>query len=187
VSRAVQQFVASYLVLCLALAGAVGISPVLHQLVEHGGHGDAHVHVGTASHPQQPGFVHRHEHGLEHSHDAAPGQHQVQDSGRPGLFVHSVRGIETSELVRRAWQFVESIFDSAVEQDDPSPDSDKTDHEHHSLAQLLASGLAESSVDLPLLEAEFGPVIFGLASPDMLVLSVGWNAQTASRGPPLLC
>jgi len=188
VSRTVQQLVAGYVALCLALAGTVGISPVLHQWIEHAGQGHPHLHIGGQSHSTTA--VHHHDQGEEHAHEHGQAHEHYSFSGQPaqsGLFVHNVRGIETSQIASRLWRWIADAFDPATTANDPPPDSDEPGHEHHSLAQLLASGLVELNLDLPFLDAAFLPVTFGSVPIDALLLPVGWDAQTASRGPPAAC
>jgi hypothetical protein len=48
--RRLAQLLSCHLALCVASTGLVGVSPMLHHLVEHGGRGSVHSHQGRLSH-----------------------------------------------------------------------------------------------------------------------------------------
>ena len=66
-----RQILAAYVALCVAFAGAVGLSPVLHRWVEHGGEGPAHVHARSSATLERT--LHPHPH--PHHHDSPPDHH----------------------------------------------------------------------------------------------------------------
>ncbi len=68
-SKNSQRLISWYLVLCLASAGAIGISPILHQWVEHGGRGTAHTHSARLNEVAEAAHIHAHEIGQPHEHE----------------------------------------------------------------------------------------------------------------------
>jgi hypothetical protein len=48
--KRLEQTVSCFLAVCLAFAGAIGLSPSLHTAIEHGGHGTEHTHVLRHTH-----------------------------------------------------------------------------------------------------------------------------------------
>jgi hypothetical protein len=188
VNQPLQQLIAAYLALCLAFAGAVGMNPTLHHWVEHGGHGPEHTHSGVwgggldIADAYEAGVRHVHAPGRVHAHG------QDQPARRPirqGLFAHSIRAFETPELLNRVGRFIRDVLCGSASPCDSAPDQDGHGHEHHSLAQSLAGGLVESNADVPLPPANEAIVRFISLPPDALWLTDRWDAQTASRGPPV--
>lgn len=151
---AFQKLISCYLALSLALAGAVAISPALHLWVEHAGHGPAHAHYGKRT-PETP---------------------------RKQVFAHSYKGFTLPKVdLREVWHMVGHFLASEPAH---SPADSEPGHEHHSLSQLLASGLLEQTSDAPSLEVTFFVSIPGAALADEPLLDSRWDAQTATRGPP---
>lgn len=145
VKRFVRQFLSVWLALSCALAGMVGLSPLLHQWVEHGGQGPAHIHRGSgvaSAHAHKPGHAHSHDHSPGHSH-AGHHHHHGGDHDEPG-----------------------------------------PDHEHGSLAQLLASGLVDLNDGLVFDAAGVSQVVARIQFPDSLLHVNGIDLRTAGRGPP---
>jgi hypothetical protein len=158
----------------LVLAGAIGVSPWLHWLVEHDGHGTAHSHVGQVefegatvaaearwrAHSQGGGHVHHH-----HHHFEAEGHFRLpsDDSRLSG-----------------------GLAQGSNEKDDAGSEPEHSDpaHHHDSLPQWLISGLLEQCGYAPALppfsaaSAYLSPATFAIL-PD-----AAWDLQTASRGPP---
>src|SRR4051812_7252134 len=72
VLKPLKQIVSFYLVLVIAMVGAIGISPTLHRLIEHGGLGPAHSHAtsfhSVPRHPEKPSYrelLLQHEHAFQ--------------------------------------------------------------------------------------------------------------------------
>lgn len=179
--KRMQQLISCYVVLCLALAGAVGISPLLHQRIEHGGHGPAHIHArGMAA---VPVAVHSHDHGNGAGH-VHPADHATEPSRPAGTFVHRHRPQTLAAFqLSRFWRALGQLFPSKAQSPSQSSPEDPG-HTHDSLAQLLAGGLVEHACDAPPLECD--PVSFPnrFLPAKVLLLNCAWDAQTASRGPP---
>jgi len=183
-----RQIASGYLALCLALAGLMGISPDLHRLLEHGGHGAAHSHRGLSAFEQD-----YHPHGEDHSHPQPhPHLHEAnpENGGEPHgrIFVSNHRSF--SLPLEKVWLAAVRWVDQwATNMDDApasSPSGEEPGHEHHSLAQLLANGLLEQALDMPVLAVHLslGPPV--LPTPKLLVLPALFEAQTAGRAPPCL-
>lgn len=175
--KRMQQLVSCYLALCLVGGGAVGINPVLHRLIEHGGHGPAHTHISVAPRAASTEPLHQHGNGQLHSHAPA----------RPypaGLFEHSYTPPGFPKIsLSRLWRGITQLFEAAASPDS-APSKDSPGHEHHSLFQLLASGLVDQPIDVPILAsvpASFVSYEFPATTP---FVARDWDAQTASRGPP---
>ena len=173
--RLLTPWIACYLALCFAFAGAVGVSPGLHRLVEHVGQGPAHTHFGFRSQAASAVPLHQHGDGRWHT--------DAEVNPRPaGLFQHSSGSFQLPD-VSRLWHGLSRLFEQAASSES-SPSKGVPAHEHHSLFQLMASGL----VDQPLL-AEILPSI-PLASVSLSFVANApfvardWDAQTSSRGPP---
>jgi len=170
--RSLRPLIAGYLVLCLAFASAVGLSPFLHQLIEHGGHGEWHTHAGTE---KTIGLI----------VGSVPPEWQTAAplSGESKQRVVLTRNHRPFKLpVAQFARLVNSVANGLGGAEQPlNPDG----HEHHSLAQLLASGLLDQHIETPVL-AHFVPSgSYLLLSPDELLLASIWNAQTPDRGPPV--
>src|SRR5262245_43210238 len=82
--KRIHQFIACLLAVCVAGAGAVGLNPFLHRLVEHGGHGADHVHIIRPHYALHEAHAHVHGDGQIHSH--APPK-----PGSDSTFTHSHR------------------------------------------------------------------------------------------------
>ncbi|HEY1174359.1 MAG TPA: hypothetical protein VGH19_23540 [Verrucomicrobiae bacterium] len=168
-----RSWIAGYLILCLALAGAVGLSPFLHQLIEHGGHGEWHTHS--------------HDVGSKHyTFDSAAALaqvdslSQVEKKAKP-VFTRNHRPFKlpTAPIVKLVGAMAD-LLGSPEKNSNPSAEG----HEHHSLAQLLASGLLDQHVDIPVIPHFVPKGSYQILSPDELLLASIWNAQTPDRGPP---
>lgn len=194
------QLVSCYLALCLVFGGAVALSPILHVWIEHGGKAGPHTHlimqheVAAVSQPQEvhpghadaPGLAHILSHALELSHPPSPSSASTQAHAN-GLFAHNYEPFRPPNLsaLRHSLHAVFHLLGGrAPAASEPSPSGDGPGHQHHSLPQLLAGGLVEQHLDLPLLQPV--PVSLTLrALPAHTPLLVNdWDAQTASRGPP---
>jgi len=183
----IRNFVAAYLILCLAFAGAVGLSPWLHHWVEHAGEGSAHVH-GPRGHSHYPSAAAssretQGEH-LDHPHAHPHSLENVVRTAR--LFVHSEGAFPAVDvLVVRAWQ----SFRALVANGDSSKSNERSGeggHHHESLAASLTSGLIDTAE--PLVEF-LPPQRQSSASASVLisrVVAFDWNSVAAPRGPPLL-
>lgn len=184
-----RQIASGYLALCLAFAGLVGISPNLHRLIEHGGDGPTHAHqgVGTAAHRPQ---VHSHDHSHPHPHEpgrAEDNELETGTKGPSGFFVSKHRSF--SLPLARLWHglvhFFEHSGSNPHEAPDSAPSNDKPGHEHHSLARLLAAGLLEQNLDVPVLAFDFVLCRSSLPTPEAVILERRFDAQAAGRAPPL--
>ena len=177
--RCSQQILSGYVALCLALAGFVGTSPTLHRLIEHGGRGVAHVHFhGT------DGMIvlgHRHD---QPAVDTQERRAAATQSVSRTLFVHSHQPAAVPAIqLDRLWHALGHLL--APEGEDPAPDtSEDPAHHHDSLAQTLAGGLIEQSLDSPQLIGLPLATLFDLRPFAPPSLDVRWDSQTASRGPP---
>lgn len=170
VTKYLQRWLGGYLACCLALAGTVGLSPLLHQLIEHGGRGPLHTHGKArlsvaASHWQV--------------HDQAHAPFTMAGLGRAGEF----RGplAESAVLVAKP-----GVNSEPAPASNPPASGDAADHEHHGLSQLLLNGLVEFSPDGLTVGVLFPPRLLEAFSPSPLMLAGGFDPQTASRGPPFL-
>lgn len=184
-----RQLTACYLALCLAAGGAVGLSPVLHHLIEHGGQGPRHVHWGlaprAASAPEARAEAHHHGDEHWHRHDAEPVR--AIESRRTSLLEHSVErhGVRKFSLSRLARGLARLIETAAPAHPRPAHPADApADHRHDSVFQLLAGGLVDQAPDaLPtvFLPSPRVPCATPASRPAVIR---DWDAQTASRGPP---
>lgn len=183
----IKHFVAAYLMLCLAFAGAVGLSPVLHQWVEHAGEGRPHVHgpAGHFHHGSSPAGAHvAHDvHGdHSHSHPHPPGRTVRTER----LFVHSEGAFPTVDvLVVRAWQSLREIF-AEGDSSESNEGSGEGEHHHESLAALLTSGVVDCADPV----VEFLPPHTGsfvaVPFPNSRLLAFDWSPVAAPRAPPRL-
>lgn len=178
-----QQLLSFFLVLCVAVAGAVGISPKLHVFVEHGGHGAVHTHIGAG------GVVYSHE-------DVCPqgsGVFCLVDASAPPVGPAKLSLLEPKPLKlfglqpRDICRAFGRLIAKAVAYLPAAPSNSGAGHTHHSLAQMLISGVVEGAAVAPVLV--FAPEHFTFVSllPDTRLASSGWYAPTASRGPPCGC
>jgi len=181
-----QQLISCYLALCLALAGAVGVSPVLHHLIEHGGKGPAHTHTRGPVNGASTAHSHDHSHhnfqtGQSHSHELE----RSSDSSRSkALSVQPHQPFTFSRIpFDELWQSFCQFFIKAAEES-PGTADDQPGHEHQSLAQLLAAGLIDLSASLPPITGFSASLGFFLPSTQDPLLPGSWDVQTASRGPP---
>lgn len=179
VMTGIRQLVSLYLALCLVLAGAVGLSPSLHRLIEHGGKGGAHVHGRQELHSSTA--PHHHNEAPAHSHPPA----LTTSVGAGHLLVHAESAFPSTDvLLARLWHGLQHLFDAERYFHDHESNGEDADHHHDSLAGLLAGGLidhvdpsADSLVSAPLTDVQVLPLISRLPFFD-------WNAQATTRGPP---
>jgi hypothetical protein len=181
--RHLRQLIAVYLALCFAFAGAVGISPVLHRLIEHGGHGRAHTHprvlplaaASPHSHPHHAGRDHYNDDGHSHTHVAK------SEHGHHGHKAHS----HESFALANTWHALGHwLADLAAEWPDSSGSEDVPQHRHDSLPQLLISGLVEQHIDVPPVQPNAAMCVVFLWRVETIFLVRGFDPQTASRPPP---
>ena len=169
VNRRWQQILACSLALCFALAGTVAIHPALHRWVEHGGAGHEHNHLGAShSHP--------HPHVPSVPFEARQSLRSPADANALTLF-----GLQPQDIYRA----IARIFTRASLPGNP-PDSD-SEHTHHSLPQLLASGLVEGAVEIAPLILQHEPLVCFLSVTESRAGVVELFAPTAGRGPPVFC
>lgn len=175
-----QQWLSAYLVLCLVFASAAGLSPLLHFWLDHGGEGAAHTHRAGG----EVAAVHVHPH--PRPHDLPPqGFVRAESFSRPQLTTErplKLFGLEPTDIYRAVGRLVARVFaDGAAAPEEPT-----SQHTHHTLSQLLLSGAVEGAVVI------FAPVVAPMeftcvsSFPENVFVASDWNAQTASRGPPLL-
>ena len=188
--KRVHQLVACFLALSVFLAGLVAVSPALHVVIEHGGQGPAHTHRGgpavasSALTLPDPGHVHPHEHAPVNR-----SERPVLHAARLNFFVSNHGAFTFREVpLRRVWEALSSLLERAGDLSHPSPDpaSDggSPGHEHRSLAQLLACGLIEQTVEAPWFELGFVPCPFVSPAAQEVLLLRPLDAQTAGRAPP---
>lgn len=175
--RCFPQITAAYLGLCLALAGATGLSPVLHRLLEHGNHGPAHTHSALAKFAASPDHDPPHPAGHIHLH-----RHQTGHSSEPFATAREV-AFPLHSLARlwRAWSDRLAGDDG---ESSPSP-TQAPGHTHDSLPQMLLSGLIEQPIDVPLLPQVRVLCDFQPRPAHSFCLVRDLDPQTASRPPPL--
>lgn len=158
------QFIACSLAVCFALAGAVALHPALHRWVEHGGAGAAHHHLHP--HPHLP------------LRGAKAVQHAAKDPNALTLF-----GLQPQDVYRALLSLISDSADSSP----AAPDDGDTEHTHHSLPQLLLSGLVEGAVEItPLVIAPERCSLFCLLAESVIVAGEFYS-PTAGRGPPFFC
>ena len=80
--RRLSQIISAYVALCLAMAGLVGLSPALHQWIEHGGQGTPHLHSHGIANSEFPDFRNYHRHTDGSSHDVEQRHPDVRGLGR---------------------------------------------------------------------------------------------------------
>lgn len=175
--KRLQQLLWCYLALCLAGGSAVSLSPVLHRWVEHGGQAAAHSHFQGTTRPGADAQMHDHGDGGRHSHASM--------SPRPtGLFQHrhepfGLGGISLASL----WSKLGQCLEAATAANSTSGE-DLPGHEHHGLFELLASGLLDQALDVPLLPLAPSAFITHEFPANTPFVVCEWHASTASRGPP---
>jgi hypothetical protein len=175
--KRIQQIVLCFLALCLASGGAIGLSPVLHRLVEHGGLGAAHIHGGS-----MPGAA-THTHLRPDGDD--PRHIHLPERLRPArLFEHSYEPFRLPKFpLTWLWRNVSRLIATETSSP-PSSSKDSPRHEHHSLFQLLATGLVDQPIELPLLLSVPTVPILNEFPATTRFVARDWDAQTATRGPP---
>jgi hypothetical protein len=154
------------------------MSPTLHRLIEHGGGGPAHTHVGDES-PQETQFDDPN-HPFPHSH--VPETFLSQRHAPKRVLAHKHEFDLPKIPVAQLWHLLTHLIDGEPQTSDypqkPRP------HHHDSLSQLMLGGLMEQHLQF---ESVRHPV-FQLASyqlpGDDLVLIKNWDVQTVPRGPP---
>src|SRR4051812_23506401 len=158
-----KQLVSFYLALSVALAGAVGLSPALHRLIEHGGLGPAHSHAFPAHERFQP----------------------AAQSSFADLLVHHQRAFALPAIpFGKIWHNLAHFLTDASQPEPPSKNS--RGHEHHSLAQMMASGFAEQALDAVFFECRRFPIGFQPFPPEIVPAHTRFELQGAGRGPPSL-
>ena len=190
--KRLSQIISAYVALCLALAGLVGVSPTLHLWIEHGGQGTPHLHnrgIANSEFPQSVNY-HRHadgsSHDIDHRHPEGPGLGRgVSHLGF--LPTHRPFAMPTVPLARMGRALLRVLCGELTHSSDSSSPLNQPGHHHHGLAQLLSHGLVELVMDIPPLS--YPPVSFALQAlpADAFLPDSKWEAQTASRGPPLEC
>ena len=175
----IRQLVSLYLVLCLVLAGAVGLSPSLHRLIEHGGRGGEHVHGHLNLHSSAA--THHHDAASEHSYPPAP----TTSVSASHLLVHAEETFPSTDvLLARLWHNLQRLFSAEESAGSHESKSEDTDHHHDSLAGLLAGGLIDH-VDLSVDSIPAAPQTdVGVPTLVSRFPSFDWNAQATTRGPP---
>lgn len=190
-TKRVRNPIAWFLALNVGLAGLIAISPTLHVAVEHAGAGPAHSHQGAlAVATTAADRLHGHSH-RQVTKQANSREEEIPrvHARRPEFFVSNHGSFSISRFsVLRLWQafigFREKTLPGAKDSSGAAPSDNTPDHQHDSLAQLLAGGLIEQSVDPTLLPCVF--VCGGFLSPPLqeLLLVRRFDAQTAGRAPP---
>lgn len=179
-----RQSIAAYLAACLVLAGAIGLSPALHTLVEHGGTGAPHIH-GRLDFAHAQAMPHRHGGDEEHTH--VPSEIPLASSSDRAvkIFAHSADAFPGADvLVARLW---ERLQEWLAQRDSSEPQSEQNGgHHHDSLASLLAAGLIELSESLVPCLAEPPAATLRFSPSSDRVPAFDWQAQSAPRGPPTL-
>ncbi|HXG49605.1 MAG TPA: hypothetical protein VNO52_18435 [Methylomirabilota bacterium] len=180
-----QSLIATWLILTLATAGVVGISPILHHWVEHGGQGAPHVHRGTVgwhSHHtravfQTPPSGNAHSHSHPHSTLPKAGAATVP-------FTHNHAPFELPHIdldLLREW--LARLFQKASDAPLGEP-GNNPDHHHDSVFQLVAGGLIDRACTSATLAV---PLLLEARPPttcDGRLVLPAWEGQYASRAPP---
>lgn len=201
----VAAFIAGYVALCLAFAGAVGANPDLHRWIEHGGEGASHTHpaMGSgwvrharAAFPQdsgRPGHSHAGAHahgntGVPHAHDAA-GAPAFPDWMRPAGALTLAGHPDGAFSLLRVWAKLRAWLKPGDEPRGTEPVDGPAGpttppHQHDSLPQSLVGGSVEvfPQHDQALLVA-FPAVEPPKESPSF-DHAPSWYPQTAGRAPP---
>lgn len=176
--------------MCLALAGAVGIIPELHRLLEHGGQGPAHTHRADwaegASHPHP----HRHPARATENNGSGPESDALVSSvSRPSvrLLSHPHEFTLPSLPLREIWNaFVHALSTSEADGPASSPERGLPGHHHQGLVQMLVGGLLDQPMEWPSLVSLPLPSIGHAFPPRIAPFSAPWSPQNPSRGPPFL-
>ncbi|MEO5616678.1 MAG: hypothetical protein ABIS67_02825 [Candidatus Eisenbacteria bacterium] len=169
-----RQLVAVYLAVTLAIAGAAGLSPLLHQLLEHSGQGAPHLHHG--------GVLARVDEPSNKAPAVVPGEVL-----RVRLKSSAVQGHRPFSLPKLSLRLLHQLSHGPVDHSgEPVPPAspDAPGHQHHSLAQTLASGLVEAPGSAGL--APFAaPEILRVTPQVPVRLSAReLDRQSAGRAPP---
>ncbi len=170
--KLLQKFLGCSLALAVLLAGAIGISPVLHVLIEHGGASTAHTHFGA-----KVSYSHTHSR-LPAAAAAVKPLKPLRLQTAPPL---TLFGLQPQSLFRSAARLASGLLHSIP----APPDGTDSSHTHHSLAQMLLSGAVEFSLDVPAVSPVCPSEQFAATPSTTVVRSFEWQAQTASRAPPL--
>jgi hypothetical protein len=169
-----RQFVAVYLAVVLAVAGATGLSPLLHQLIEHGGHGVPHLHHGNSR-------------ALAVERDNPEASGAQRGVVRVRLKGSATQGHQPFTLPKASLLWLHHLSHWLVDhtkESVPDDSSDASGHQHHSLAQTLASGLIEAPASAELsLSVAPGILRDNPRVPDR-VSAHELDRQTAGRAPP---
>lgn len=179
-----RQFIAAYLAVCLVLAGAVGLSPALHTLVEHGGKGTPHVHGRFDCAHAQPAS-HRHADGEVHSH--VPSEIPTGSGSNRGarIFVHSSGAFPGADvLVARLWQRVQDWL--AQQNSSPASPDAGGEHHHDSLASSLAGGLIDQADPVVCCDSEPNAVALLCSPSSDRVHAFDRENRFSPRGPPVI-
>ena len=181
--KRLHQLISCCLALGFALAGAIGINPVLHQLIEHGGHGPAHTHSAMMASANALSVWHDDGDGRLHQHllrPPAPTQTRLQ---RP--FAHShefeLPAIPVGRLLHAFSQLLETGSSNPA---GSVPSDNPAGHQHHSLPQMLLTGLLDQHLEVQPSAFRFAPVVFLAPVAEVLPLARDWDAQTQGRAPP---
>lgn len=179
-----RQFIAAYLAACLVLAGAVGLSPALHTLVEHGGKGALHVH-GRFDFAHAHAASHRHAGGEEHAHllpEASPGSGSKRAAR---ILVHSSDAFPGADvLVARLWQRIQDWL--AHPESTPASRDAGGEHHHDSLISSLTGGLVDQADPVVACHSSSGQVSLRSIPSSDRVCTFAADVQFAPRGPPVI-
>jgi len=178
VTKRCQQILSCYLALCVALASAIGLSPELHVWLEHGGHGQTHTHAGAG------GKAHAHTHARPRSQSSStaflPASQKAEIFFAEAYRPFTLPGFDLKTVYAGIGRWFAHAWSHATE----APAKDDSDHDHHSLPQLLMAGLIEGACDAPDLICAPPPVASAVTHCKPVGPVSDWNAQTASRAPP---
>ncbi|MBL9166106.1 MAG: hypothetical protein JNN07_00025 [Verrucomicrobiales bacterium] len=174
-----QQLISCLLALGLVLAGWVAFSPALHVLIEHGGHGPAHVHFHGSA--------------LSRLHQADETRNlpdpDISVSGPVFRSTHRPFALPNFS-VRAAWDALARLTaaDAVGGPGETSPDpvAPAPSHDHHSLAQTLADGCLESSFHPVFQKLGFDRLELTLPTWHGAMLERFFDAQAAGRAPPFI-
>jgi hypothetical protein len=156
-----------WLALSVASAGVIGLNPWLHQLIEHGGHGPAHTHVGLAAHHSDEDLARA---AFDHTPDT-----------KARLLNQHERPFRIPLLAWLGESITHWLAGQGHDTSDPAP---VRGHEHHSLPQLMASGFVDFHINPPLLQPDKTSQKAEPSIGHETVLVRELDAQTAGRGPP---
>lgn len=172
------QSVSGLLALGFALAGPVGLNPFLHQLIEHGGHGPLHTHFDPAA--CSNALSDWHDDGNGHLHQDRLAFPVIEfRPQRPFSHAHEFE-LPVVPLIRLSGVLLQ-LFQDAT----PAPfgSQNPADHHHHSLSQMLLSGLLDHCMDAPV-QFVSASVFFLNPVSEVSPRNRDWDSQTLGRGPP---